>query len=227
MDNGTNEGPRRRDAAATRRALLFAARVLMAQHGVEGTSTRDVAGAAGVNQALVYRYFGSKEKLFAEAAGTSTTASTNIVEDTPLAELPRALLAHVLDVSAAVDDGAGSISAFMTAANDETVREILRERIDTVFGTRLAARLDGPDAAIRAELIAAVLTGLAFLRGKIGTRALSTASRETIAAYLDQMAAPLLGNPEVPDRTPGSAPPGHFTGTGCAASPESASSRGT
>jgi AcrR family transcriptional regulator len=179
--------PRRRDAAATREALLVAARTLLARHGVEGASTRDVAAAAGVNQALVYRYFGSKEKLFAEAAGRD--AADSLTADTPLADLPRALLERALDVESAQPS---SVSGLITAANDETIRAVIRERIETAFDEQLAPRLAGPDAELRAELLAALITGIAMLRGKVGTRALSAADRDVIGAYVDRMAGELL-----------------------------------
>uniref|UniRef100_UPI0012F6A741 TetR/AcrR family transcriptional regulator n=1 Tax=Nocardia vinacea TaxID=96468 RepID=UPI0012F6A741 len=163
----------------------------MAQRGVEGTSTRDVASTAGVNQALVYRYFGSKEKLFAEAAGTS--APNAIINGTPLADLAVTLLDHTLDVSVApAADEVGGIARFLGAANDDTVRAIIRDRIDITFGSLLAARLDGPDAALRAELLAALITGIAFLRNKVETRSLSSADRATLGAYVASMAAPIL-----------------------------------
>jgi AcrR family transcriptional regulator len=197
MDTGRTDQanqPRRRDAAATRQSLLTAARTLMAQHGVEGTSTRDVASAAGVNQALVYRYFGSKEKLFAEAVGGSTTTVDSVIDGTPLTDLPHALLGYTLEMSAASEDSVTDISRFLGAANDTTVRAILRDHIDTSFGTRLADRLDGPDAALRAELLAALITGIGFLRGKVGTRAISNADPEILGAYVDRMTAPLLAS---------------------------------
>jgi AcrR family transcriptional regulator len=182
---------RRRDAAATRQALLDAARTLMARHGVEGTSTRDVATTAGVNQALVYRYFGSKEKLFAEAAGGEATVTDRLIEQTPLDELASTLIAHVLDLSMSTGTDA-DFSALVSAANDDTVREIIRNRIETGFDGRLAQRLDGPDAALRAELLAALITGIAFLHRKIGTTALTNADRATLDAWIRRMTAPLL-----------------------------------
>jgi len=191
MESGSDhdDRPRRRDAAATRQALLGAARLLMAQHGVEGTSTRDVAAAAGVNQALVYRYFGSKEKLFAEAAD-SALATDNMMADTPLSELPAALLARVLDISESYHDS--SLSALVSAANDETVRAIIRERIDAGFGSQLAPRLDGPDPELRAELLAALVIGIGFLKRKIGTPAITAADRDKLGRYVDQMVGPLF-----------------------------------
>ncbi|MFI5592099.1 TetR/AcrR family transcriptional regulator [Amycolatopsis sp. NPDC051758] len=180
---------RRRDAAATREALLAAARTLLAEHGVEGTSTRDVAAAAGVNQALVYRYFGSKEKLFAEAAGRGLEAADSMTVETPLANLPRALLDRALDVGA---DHPSHLSGLVTAANDDMIRAVVRERIERAFDEQLAPRLTGADRELRAELLAAVITGIAVLRGKVGTRALTAADRDTIGEYVDRIAAVLL-----------------------------------
>jgi AcrR family transcriptional regulator len=181
---------RRRDAAATRAALLDAARKLMTAHGVEGTSTRDVAAEAGVNQALVYRYFGSKEKLFVEAATTASESPDDIITNTPLADLPRVLLDRILD--AAETRQSSELATLVAAANDEHVRTVIQARIDAAFGTLLAARLDGPDAALRAELLGAVLVGVGFLRHKIGSKAITAADRETLGRYVDRIAAVLL-----------------------------------
>ena len=39
---------------------------LFAEHGVDGVSIRQIAAAAGINHALIIRYFGSKDALVAE-----------------------------------------------------------------------------------------------------------------------------------------------------------------
>jgi len=57
-------GPRG-SAEATKLAILNAARELFAAHGVNAVTVRDVAAAAGVNHALVHRYFGTKEEMVA------------------------------------------------------------------------------------------------------------------------------------------------------------------
>ena len=49
--------------------MLAAARRLFAANGYALTSVRDIARAAGVNQALVVTYFGGKQALFMEAVG--------------------------------------------------------------------------------------------------------------------------------------------------------------
>jgi AcrR family transcriptional regulator len=55
---------RRRDAGRTRRRLLDAARERFAADGFTSTTVRQVADDAGVDVALIKRYYGSKEGLF-------------------------------------------------------------------------------------------------------------------------------------------------------------------
>lgn len=55
---------RRRDRAATQRALLQAGEDLFAQFGFSGVTLDMVARASGANKAMVSYYFGSKEGLY-------------------------------------------------------------------------------------------------------------------------------------------------------------------
>lgn len=56
--------PRRRDAEASRKALLAAARAAFARHGFAGARVDDIAAAAGCNKQLVYHHFGDKDALY-------------------------------------------------------------------------------------------------------------------------------------------------------------------
>jgi AcrR family transcriptional regulator len=51
------------EGSATRRRILRIALTLMSQRGVDGTSMRDLASAAGLNVASLYHYFPSKREL--------------------------------------------------------------------------------------------------------------------------------------------------------------------
>ena len=51
------------EGSATRRRILQIALTLMSQRGVDGTSMRDLASAAGLNVASLYHYFPSKQDL--------------------------------------------------------------------------------------------------------------------------------------------------------------------
>src|ERR1700751_6400751 len=57
-----NEGEGQ-EGSATRRRILRMALNLMAQRGVDGTSMRDLASAAGLNVASLYHFFPSKREL--------------------------------------------------------------------------------------------------------------------------------------------------------------------
>ena len=63
--------PRKRDAEVTRAAILEAAKAQFALLGYDRAVLRDIAGEAGVDVALVKRYFGGKEALFLEALKAS------------------------------------------------------------------------------------------------------------------------------------------------------------
>ena len=52
------------DPESPRGRILEAARKLFAEEGLDATSTRAIAEAAGVNLAMIHYYFGSKEKLY-------------------------------------------------------------------------------------------------------------------------------------------------------------------
>ena len=58
-----NEPAKKRDRAASERALIKAATVLFAAKGFDGTRTLEIAKKAKVNEALITRYFGGKEGL--------------------------------------------------------------------------------------------------------------------------------------------------------------------
>src|ERR671910_334093 len=64
----TKPAPSVRHSAEERReSILDAAIVEFAAKGLHGTSTEDVAKRAGISQPYVFRLFGTKKKLFAEA----------------------------------------------------------------------------------------------------------------------------------------------------------------
>src|ERR1700683_5374245 len=54
-------------SAETRSRILDSALSEFAAHGLAGARTEQIAAAAGVNKALIYYYFESKEKLYSAA----------------------------------------------------------------------------------------------------------------------------------------------------------------
>jgi AcrR family transcriptional regulator len=68
--------PQKRMTARERKAaILRAAAPVIAQAGLHGTSIREIAEAAGVSEALLYKHFPSKQALYDEALAIAREAS--------------------------------------------------------------------------------------------------------------------------------------------------------
>jgi AcrR family transcriptional regulator len=155
--------PRRpRDSAATRRALVVAARQLFAEHGYDATTVRAVADLAGVNQALLFRYFGNKRGLFDEAVQTEAVRL--------LAGPPQDLLERSLDAMLTAEGerySTESLMAVLRAATSDQVGEEVRNGLGAAYSATFAAgaATDDPhDAAVRGELLLAWVLGIALTR---------------------------------------------------------------
>ncbi|MEU2712567.1 TetR family transcriptional regulator [Streptomyces sp. NPDC007205] len=172
---------RRRSASATRTALRGAAVLRFGKYGYEGTSVRDIAGDVGVDAALVYRYFGSKEALFNDVAGTGKIFEPLLEE--PVEAIPDWFCALLLGAPAEGDFPHPVLSVLRSSGRDEAVGR-LRAEFTEVFSSRLAARLGGPDADLRAELLAAWMLGTSLLRTEIRPPALVSAPDATVERYL-------------------------------------------
>lgn len=66
---GTGKAPAqtRISSAERREAILKAARAVFIRQGFSGARTKDIAAEAGINEALIYRHFQSKNELFDSA----------------------------------------------------------------------------------------------------------------------------------------------------------------
>lgn len=67
MEGTGGIGRQRRASADVRAALLGAAAHLFARDGYARTTTKEIAAAAGTAETAIFRHFGSKAELFAEA----------------------------------------------------------------------------------------------------------------------------------------------------------------
>jgi AcrR family transcriptional regulator len=148
---------RTRDADATRRALLAAARELFACDGFDRTTVRGIAERAGVNQALLFRYFGNKEGLFAEAILGDALA---LLDAGPRDELLERTVAVMFDPESA--HLAGPMLALLRGGARVDVRDVLAEAYIAAFAD-LVDSPDRDDAELRAELFLAWLLGIALI----------------------------------------------------------------
>jgi AcrR family transcriptional regulator len=95
---------RRRDAAATRHALLSAGTELFAERGYDGVPVAAIAAKAGVNKAMINYHFGGKRKLYIAIVSATFAEMVASVEsladsDRPAPDVLRELIAVVGDVA--------------------------------------------------------------------------------------------------------------------------------
>lgn len=149
-----------------------------AHHGFAGTSVRDVAADAGVDQALVYRYFGSKAALHAEVrrfyAGQLDDLF-HIGED----DLASHVVARLFDAQAGerVESLLALLHGGEPASGEASLAGLLRDFVDA-----LAARAPtgDDDARLRASLIGALTIGIPVMRDLLGDPSLAAAGEDDV-----------------------------------------------
>jgi AcrR family transcriptional regulator len=178
---GRRPGPNR-----TRAAILTAARTAFGERGYDAVSIRGVARTAGVDPALVHRFFGSKESLFVAAMELPVTPS----------ELVAGLLTGGVDglgerivrTLLAIYDTPDALSPFLAlvraATSNDRAAAMLREFITTeVLGPLAAAA--APDAPeLRAALAGSQVIGMAMGRHVVRLGPLTQADPEILAAAI-------------------------------------------
>ncbi|GAA3417903.1 TetR/AcrR family transcriptional regulator [Streptosporangium vulgare] len=176
---------RRRDAAATREAILRAGVEGFTRHGYDGVGVREIAQSAGVTAMLVNRYFGSKEGLFAEVVEASMADRTVLTDDP--ATLARDVAAALVRRTAPHADGLDPFLLMLRSAPNPRAAEILRAGIEKHVEAHLldiAPELRGTD---RAAMVLSLVAGFWLMRKMIGSTALNGADERTLARTLEQL----------------------------------------
>jgi AcrR family transcriptional regulator len=182
---------RPRNASQTRADILAAARRRFGAEGYERTTLRAVAADVGVDAALVIRYFGSKQDLFAAAADFTI-------------ELP--------DLSNVDPDEVAGIllPRFFAVWEDETFVALLRaamtsqiaaDALRRVFAEQVAPKLitATPDNPIqRIGLMGAFVIGLATTRYVLVNPPIANLSREELSRWAAPVIRQLLVGPTPP-----------------------------
>ncbi|WP_432080596.1 TetR family transcriptional regulator [Streptomyces sp. WAC 04229] len=179
--------PPRTESADTRDRILTAAREEFSEHGYEKTSVRGIAKAAGVDPALVHHYFGTKEQVFEaaiEIAFAPALEAPDVIADGPLDAVGERLARFIIGIWENPTTRKPVLAIVRSAVNNDTAAAVFRRLISTQLLSRVAARLDRPDAELRVELAAAQLVGCAMLRYVIKVEPLASADPEQIVARL-------------------------------------------
>ena len=183
------DAKRPRDAAQTRADILAAARRRFATEGFERTTLRAIAADVGVDAALVIRYFGSKQDLFA-------TATEFVIELPDLTgAAPDHIAAMLLPRYFAVWEDDHSFLALLRAAMTSRVAaDTLNDTLATNVAPTLAAATPDNDQQ-RIALTDAFVIGLAATRSVLGNLPVSELSREELSRWAAPIFRQLLVGP--------------------------------
>jgi AcrR family transcriptional regulator len=176
-----------RTGQRNRQRIIDAARERFMRDGYDGATVRAIAGDAGVDVAMVYYFFDSKEGLF--------TASALAGPEHPLHHLATLLDDGTEQIGPRLvrrflehwDEGAAFeplLTLWRSAAIQPLARKVLHDSLAGPIAERVAAEFGVADAELRVELVASHLTGLAFARYQLKIEPIASTSVEDLVAWL-------------------------------------------
>ncbi|UZK66463.1 TetR/AcrR family transcriptional regulator [Sphingomonas sp. M1-B02] len=193
------DSPRLRNAAATRQAMLIAARRHFARESYENVGLREIAGDAGVDPSLVSRYFGGKEQLFREALRGDKKPMLEGVDRVGLADHLASMLLE--DIGADGEDPSAHVDRLLIllrSSSSPMASEIVREAIHEDVLEPMANLLEGEDAEMRASLSLAVLMGSGILRSAMGVDPMCHGNNAKLRERLIALFSVALGGAVLP-----------------------------
>jgi len=196
----------------TRGAILDAARTAFADRGYDAVSVRAVARKAGVDPALVHRFFGSKEGLFVAALALPVSPAvlvSGLLAEAGVDDLGERLVARLV---ALFDDPrafAPFLALIRSAVTNEQAAAMLREFLAREVLGRLA-RAASPDAPeLRASLAGSQIVGLTMARYVVRVPPLADADPGTVVACVGPAIQRYLTGPLATEPFQNSPPTGY------------------
>lgn len=179
---------RTRNAAATREAMLAAARRHFARDSYDNVGLREIARDVGVDPALVGRYFGGKEQLFAEAIrGGDEHILTGVTREGLAAHFTTMVLDDSRRGSEEADIDLERIMMLLRSVSSPKASQILRDTIDADIVGPVVELLDGPNPEMRATLCFAVLMGVGIMREAMASDALACEHDDALRTRLNAL----------------------------------------
>jgi AcrR family transcriptional regulator len=172
--------PRPRRSDATRSAILAAARERFAADGYERATIRSIAADAGIDPAMVMRYYGSKERLFAAAADFDLRLPD--VTAMPRTEVGIRIVEHFLN---RWEEDETLMALLRATVSNQVAAERMRAIFADQVGPAVAALAAVPaEAPVRAGLLATQMLGMALCRYVLKLPPIVSMSRADVLAWL-------------------------------------------
>jgi len=179
---------RRRDAATTRKEIFNSAMHLFSEKSYEAVGLREIVSGVGVDVSLIKRYFGSKEKLFAEVVDyANSTHITRGLLTGDGKEVANKLARFITDIDSDDEHRAFNLMSLMVtlrAVHSERGRSILRANMEKSVLDPLAEWLNGPYSSERAALLTAYLMGVATMQRLIKVDALVDKDLDIVVSFV-------------------------------------------
>ncbi|MEJ7690257.1 MAG: TetR family transcriptional regulator [Nocardioidaceae bacterium] len=168
--------PRKGDR--TKAAILASARNAFHELGFDGASVRTIAAQANIDPAMVIRYFGSKQELFAAAVRIELRLPD--LAQVPKSRRGRTLVEHFLHRW----EGEPNEDALIMLLRSAVSHEDSARRLHTVFASQVVGALRPVVAASevkrRSALVASQMLGLALTRYVLRLPAVADLSRTDV-----------------------------------------------
>jgi AcrR family transcriptional regulator len=182
--------------AATRTAILDAARVRFATDGFTSSTIRKIAADAGVDPSLVMQYFGSKDDLFASVMDLGPNTMSRISDaftgpDDSIGERVTRAFLEVWDGDPVVSQPLQALLRAAIGNAEATVQ--LRGLIQKRVIDDLSPGLRDGDMATRIEIASSMLVGIVVGRQLVKIEALVQQDREALIAYIAPGIQAILG----------------------------------
>lgn len=153
-----------RNAATTRSGILVAARNRFLREGYDQVGLRAIAADAGADPALICRYFGGKERLFAEVLETTSKDPMEILAG-DRATFGLRVARALLDSSERTPERMAFIQLAARSSASPVAATLVRNHIEQQFIKPFTAWLGGERAAEKAWLVGSILMGVAIMAG--------------------------------------------------------------
>lgn len=169
-----------------RERIVAAAVEEFGELGYDGATMRGIAARASVDAALLHHYFGTKADLFAETIGAPMRPDVDIqpLLEGPVDELGERLVRYVFEVWEHPETRKRGVLLLRAGLGNRLATPLLSEFLQRELFSRVAARIDAPDAALRASLVASQMAGLLIARYVLKIPALADASVDEVVALV-------------------------------------------
>jgi AcrR family transcriptional regulator len=184
-ENSAKRSGRRPGPTTTREAIADAARRQFAELGYDRATLRGIAGEAGVDAALVVRFYGSKDALFREVMALPPAVAEAMagLADGPAATVGRRLAEVIVGMLENPRSRPIVLGRIRSASSHPDAAALVRETVTRDIG-RLVAAVTDDEPETRAVLVGSQIVGLALARYVVRVEPLASLPAADVIDYI-------------------------------------------